>query len=275
MSDREFRLFSHLIYSQCGVNLLPVKKTMLRSRLMKRLRSLGMNSFGDYFDYVTSAGGRAHELVQMIDVVTTNKTEFFRESNHFDILKQRVLPERIQSSQGKIKVWSAGCSSGEEPYSLGMVLADFCGGCKIDAFAILASDISSRVLKIAREGIYPESIGKSIAPAMKQKYMMRGKGARSGFMRVVPELRRNIEFRRLNLVQEEHFGLKRKFDIIFCRNVIIYFDRPTQIKLFEKFYEQLVPGGYLFIGHSETLNGISNRFRSQGGSVYRKPDKNL
>jgi len=274
MSDAMFRQFRDFIYDKCGVNLVPAKKTMLIARLSKRLRTLGMPSFQEYFDFVGSSNGRSDELVSMIDAVTTNKTDFFREPHHFDFLTAAALPELVRSgrglSSGRINIWSAGCSSGEEPYTLAMVLSEFCQARGNGAFSILATDISTRVLAVAQRGIYHEKMVEPVPQQLKRKYLMRGKGTREGSCRVVPELRKCIRFRRLNLIEGHNFGLSMGMDIIFCRNVIIYFDRKTQIKLFEKFYNQLKPGGYLFIGHSETLHGINDQFVPVGSAVYQK-----
>jgi len=274
MSDAMFRQFSDFIYDKCGVNLVPAKKTMLTARLSKRLRRLRMSSFHEYFDFVRSSKGRSDELLRMIDEVTTNKTDFFRESHHFDFMMATALPKLVRSahelSSRRINIWSAGCSSGEEPYTITMIMSEFCRTRGRGEFSILATDISTRVLATAKQGIYPERLVEPVPPALKHKYLMRGKGAQEGFCRVVPELRKCVRFRRLNLIEGHNFGLRIGMDIIFCRNVIIYFDRKTQIKLFEKFYNQLKPGGYMFIGHSETLHAINDQFVPVVGGVYQK-----
>lgn len=275
LSDRDFRRFRNLIHDECGINLIPAKKTMLAARLRKRLRFLGMTSFGQYFDYVSNGKGRTGELVHMLDAVSTNKTDFFREAKHFDFLMQKILPGMVRDGcwrpDRKLNVWSAGCSSGEEPYTIAMVLSEFSSGNRTGDFSVLATDISTHVLEKARKGIYPESAVEPVALPLRHRYLMRGKGSQEGLFRVVPELRSRIQFRRLNLNSGRDFGIRIRVDIIFCRNVIIYFDRETQKKLFDKFYAQLVPGGYLFISHSETLNGISNRFKALAVGTYRKP----
>jgi len=275
MSKGEFRRFSDFIYDQCGVKLPPGKRTMLTVRLNKRLRALNLTSFRKYFEYVSGPNGRAGELVRMIDVVTTNKTDFFREPKHFEYLKRHALPDLLGPGMGggrkRLNIWSAGCSSGEEPYTLAMVLSEVFERVKEGDYGILATDISTRVLAIAKQGIYPERVIEPIPSMLKRKYLMRGKGTQEGLFRMVPELRNRVSYQRLNLNKGRKFELKTLMDIIFCRNVIIYFDRETQIRLFEKFYEQLVPGGYLFIGHSETLHGINDRFVPVTVAVYRKP----
>lgn len=275
MSNREFKRFSEFIYAQCGIKMPPAKKTMLTARLLKRLRDLGLTSYGEYYDYVSSPDGRSKELVKMIDVVTTNKTEFFREAEHFDFLAKSALPALAGSRQAgnmrRLNIWSAGCSSGEEPYTLAMVLAEFFSTTRpLDKFSILATDISTQILARAKKAIYLKETVEPVPIMLRQKYLMRGKDSQKELCRVVPELRHCITFRHLNFMDKD-FGIRPRLDIIFCRNVVIYFDRQTQRKLFEKFYDQLVPGGYLFIGHSESLHGISERFQNVATTVYRKP----
>lgn len=279
MSNREFKRFSEFIYARCGIKMPPAKKTMLTARLLKRLRDLGLTSYGEYYDYVSSPDGRSKELVKMIDVVTTNKTEFFREAEHFDFLAKSALPALAASRQArsrrKLNIWSAGCSSGEESYTLAMVLTEFFnrmqnGNRLLDQFSILATDISTQMLTTAKKAIYRKETVESVPAMWRQKYLMRGKDSQKELRRVVPELRHCITFRHLNLMDKD-FGIRARMDIIFCRNVVIYFDRQTQRKLFEKFYDQLVPGGYLFIGHSESLHGINERFQNVATTVYRKP----
>ncbi len=275
MSEAIFGRFSTFIYDNCGVKMPPVKRTMLKSRLTKRLRILGIRSFADYYDYVCSPEGMNAELVHMIDEVTTNKTDFFREPAHFDFLIQTAVPTilnlRRVSEFSKLNIWSAGCSSGEEPYTLAMVLADYFENRPGD-FSILATDISTRVLAKAKKGIYTKPVIQPVSHKFRQKYLMRGKGSLEGFSRVVPELREKVSFQRLNLLEGRDFGLKQRMDMIFCRNVIIYFDHPTQKRLFEKYYKQIISGGFMFIGHSETLNNINNDFVPATSAVYRKPE---
>jgi chemotaxis protein methyltransferase CheR len=275
LSDNEFRRFSNLIYQQCGINLPKAKRTMLSVRLNKRLKALGIPTYQRYFEYVTSGQGKTSELVQMINVVSTNKTDFFREEKHFNFLSSEALPrlqgDKHATSGRPLNVWSAGCSSGEEPYTLAMVLEEYFEKQNSGTYSVLATDISTRVLSTAQKAIYPNDAVKTVPQKLKQKYLMRGKGRQAGYVRVVPELRKNVTFKRLNLTEGRNFGLKKMMDIIFCRNVIIYFDRPTQIRLFEKFYRQLAPGGYLFIGHSETLHGINEQFVPVAVAVYEKP----
>lgn len=272
LTDQEFQKFSSFIYDVCGIKLPFNKKTMLSARLNKRLRQMSIASFSDYFNYVMTPDGQRYELVNMIDAVSTNKTEFFREAKHFDFLTSYVLPEYVRQLRlrrgRKLFVWSAGCSSGEEPYTLAMVLEEFFSQYPGLDYSILATDISTQVLAIAKQGIYADETVASVPVIMRHKYLMRGKGNRKGVHRVVPELRRKVTFDRLNFVDRD-FGIDTKMDIIFCRNVIIYFDRKTQAALFEKFYRQLAVNGYLFTGHSESLEGIVDRMERITSAVYR------
>jgi chemotaxis protein methyltransferase CheR len=206
------------------------------------------------------------ELVQMIDVVTTNKTDFFREPEHFEYLLGKALPEILRKggSRRAISVWSAGCSSGEEPYTLAMVLKE--SGCN---FLILATDISPRVLEKARLAIYEEEQVLPVPPELKRKYLLKSKDPHKKIYRIVPELREGIRFRRLNFMDGD-FGFREPMDIIFCRNVIIYFDKPTQEKLLNKFCHYLSPNGYIFMGHSESLFGMDVPLTQVVPTVYRR-----
>jgi chemotaxis protein methyltransferase CheR len=273
MNDAHFRKLGEVIYQVCGIRLNDSKKVMLESRLAKRLKVLGMKSYKDYCDYLFSPEGRDAELVDMIDMVTTNKTDFFREAAHFDFLRRKVLPEFSRTcgtaTNRKLMVWSAGCSTGEEPYTLAMVLNDYAEVHRGFEYVILATDISTRVLDVAKTGIYREEQVTPVPQDFKKKYLLRGKERHIGKVRVVPELRDRIRFRRLNFLEGD-FGMREPLDIVFCRNVIIYFDRPTQEKLIARFSSHMIPGGYLFMGHSETLNGMRVPFVSVAPTVYRK-----
>jgi chemotaxis protein methyltransferase CheR len=274
MSERDFELFSEFIHAECGIFLPPIKRTMLTTRLVKRLRALGLSSFRSYLDYVLSDEGREQELAHMLDMVSTNKTEFFREADHFDFLARRALPEFArQAAQGgasTLRIWSAGCSTGEEPYTIAMVLAEALRMNTGLNFTVLATDISTRVLSHAKNAVYADAALGAIPLAVRRKYLMRGTGRAEGYHRVIPELRAKVAFQRLNLIDLESVELEPQH-MIFCRNVIIYFNRETQVKLFHDFYEKLTPGGLLFIGHSETLTGICSKFEPVASTIYRRP----
>lgn len=270
LSSRDFDRLSRFIYDTCGIKMPAVKKTMLEARLQKRLRHLGMRSFTHYCDYLFAPEGQEQELVQMLDMVTTNKTDFFREPDHFDFLTRSVLPEWLSRHEGgTLSIWSAGCSSGEEPYTLAMVLSEFAQKNPGFDFKILASDLSTRVLDKAKNAIYTEAQVEPVPMELKKKYLLRSKDRSSGMVRVVPELREKVRFRRLNFMDDD-FGMREPLDIIFCRNVIIYFDRPTQERLLQRFHRNMKHGSFIFMGHSETLSGLNVALTSVYPTVYRK-----
>ncbi len=262
MSRDDFCRLKDLIYEKCGIKITDAKKIMLQARLHKRLKRLQMASFAEYCDYLFSSRGE-EELPDMINQVTTNKTDFFREPAHFRYLTDTLLPELTKMGH-PITVWSAGCSSGEEPYTLAMVLAE--AGCN---FTITATDISTKVLDKARVAIYEEERVAPVAQALKRKYLMASKGRTKRLYRVVPELRQRVRFRRLNFMNND-FGFRDEVDIIFCRNVIIYFDRETQERLLNKFCACLAPHGHIFMGHSETLLGMEVPLEQVAPTIYRK-----
>ena len=263
MSWPDFVRLKEFIYSECGIKITDAKKTMLEARLHKRLRKLGIASFSLYCDYLFSNEGRRQELAEMIDQVTTNKTDFFREPSHFAYLKEKALPDLLRSRRSVV-VWSAGCSTGEEPYTLAMVLNE--SGCR---FAILATDISTRVLEKAGSAVYDAESVADIPPALQKKYLLVSRDRERGLFRVVPELREKVTFRRLNLIDDD-YGLGAPVDVIFCRNVLIYFDKQTQARLLQKLCRCLSPRGYVFLGHSETLFGVDVPLVRMAPTVYRK-----
>lgn len=273
MSDRDFHRLGEFIYGSCGIKMPDSKKVMLEARLRKRLRDLEIGSFAEYCDFIFSPGGSQNEIVHMIDLVTTNKTDFFREPRHFEYLVATALPELIESrgadTRRRLMVWSAGCSTGEEPYTLAMVLSDYAETCPGFQFLILATDISTRVLEKAKRAIYEEEKIEPVPWEMKRKYLLRGRDSKKGLVRIVPGLRETVKFRRLNFMQGD-FGMREPLDIIFCRNVIIYFDRPTQERLLNRFCRHLNDGGYVFMGHSETLHGLDVPLVQVSPTVYRK-----
>jgi chemotaxis protein methyltransferase CheR len=209
----------------------------------------------------------------MIDAVTTNKTNFFREPRHFDYLTEKVLPDLMNMhgscSSRKLAVWSAGCATGEEPYTIAMVLSEFSETRRFLDFKILATDISTKALEKAVRAIYSQDGAETVPIALKRKYLMRSRDRRRGLVRIIPELRSKVRFRRLNFMEPD-LGIQEPMDIIFCRNVIIYFDKPTQERLIRRLFEHLIPGGYLFMGHTETLSGLRVPSVSVGPMVYRK-----
>jgi chemotaxis protein methyltransferase CheR len=229
-----------------------------------------LNSYGQYCDYLFG-GDSGQEMVHLIDAVTTNKTEFFRERTHFDFLISKALPELIPHLESReFLVWSAGCSTGEEAYTLAMLLSEYKGTQSAFRFRVLATDISTAVLEKAIRGVYSSDAIDAVAPDLRRKYFMRSRDPDSRLVRVVPELRDAVEFRRLNLM--ESFVDCPAADCIFCRNVVIYFDRATQEKLFRKLTEKLVAGGYIFLGHSESLHQMDLPLVPVAPALYRKAD---
>lgn len=272
MTAQEFTRLSEFIHTQCGIKMPPGKKIMLEARLQKRLKSVGAATFGDYCEYLFNSPHGKDELVQMINAVTTNKTDFFREPAHFQILTDIVLPSFVDpaSYSGQcFTVWSAGCSSGEEPYTLAMVLSEFAALHPGFRFSVIATDISTKVLEKAQLGIYDEERVAMLPLTIKQRYLMKSKDRSKGQVRIAPELRSLIRFERVNLMDEQ-YRRPELLDVIFCRNVIIYFERMNQERLLGRLCSSLKPGGYLFLGHSETVHGFDLPLQRVTSTVYRK-----
>jgi chemotaxis protein methyltransferase CheR len=273
ISNADFGRLRTLIYAQAGINLNTDKKTMLELRIKRRLKSLNLTSFSAYCEYLFGRQGQKEEMVHFLNVVTTNKTDFFREPEHFEYLAQKALPEIVarKGCERTMLVWSAGCSTGEEPYTLAMVLSEFAQAHAGFRFHVLATDISTTVLEKAQMGVFNSEVVAPVAPDLRRKYFMRSRDRESNLLRVVPELRQLIEFRRLNFKDAE-YGMTEKADVIFCRNVIIYFDRATQEQILQKLTHYLLPGGYAFVGHSETLHGMDLPLTPIAPALYRRTD---
>lgn len=273
LSAGNYRKLAQQITSQTGIQLPDSKLLMLSGRLQRRVRALGLNSVDEYCEMVLGASGAEgeQERIHLIDAVTTNKTEFFREPGHFELLRETILPEWCeQAGPGdRMTVWSAACSTGQEPYTLAMVLAEFAAGQPGFRYQILATDISTRVLQKAREGIYERQQAQEVPRPLRAKYLRQGQGEAEAFVRIAPELRGRVAFHRLNLMDSD-YPLAGRFDVIFCRNVFIYFDRPTQAAVTGRLCRYLRPGGYLFLGHSECLSSNDLPLVSVGGSCYRR-----
>lgn len=265
LKDKDFEKISRLVYEQCGIHLHEGKRELVKARLGKRLRDGNFKSFSDYYQYVTTREG-TDELIVMIDSISTNLTYFFREENHFTLLKQ-VLP-RLAEGKSRLRIWSAGCSTGEEPYSLAMIAKEMLGTTNAVTVSILATDISTRVLKQAASGVYADEKVNRIPQDMLRRYFQYGTGQSAGYFKVKKEIRDMIEFNRFNLMHP--IPGDSRFQVIFCRNVMIYFDKITQNGLVNRYYDALDKGGYLFIGHSESLTGLNHAFQYIEPSVYRK-----
>jgi chemotaxis protein methyltransferase CheR len=243
---------------------------MLEVRIKRRLKILNLHSYSEYCDYLFGHEGLKDEITHLIDVVTTNKTDFFREPKHFNYLAGHALPELTERNGARpILIWSAGCSTGEEPYTMAIVLSEYALAHPGFRFRILASDISNIVLDKAERGVYTNAVVAPVAPLLRQKYFMRSRTPGSDQVRVVPELRRSIEFRRLNFMDAD-YGVTEKLDAIFCRNVIIYFDRATQERILLKLSNCLLPGGYMFVGHAETLHDMNLPLAPVAPALYRR-----
>lgn len=272
ISGKDYARLRELIYAEAGIHLGTERKTMLEVRIKRRLKDLGLASYDQYCDYLFGHNGLKNEIVNLIDVVTTNKTDFFRESGHFDYLVEKALPELTERNTGRqFLIWSAGCSTGEEPYTMAIVLSEYALTHPGFRFRILASDISTAVLKKAELAVYSSEVISPVPAALRLKYFMRSRDRVSNQARVVPELRRLIEFRHLNFMNA-NYGISEKLDAIFCRNVIIYFDRPTQEQILKKLANCLMPGGYMFVGHAETLHDMSLPLVPVAPALYRRVD---
>lgn len=273
MSDETFEQFSEYIQNELGIKMTRNKQVMLQARLMKRLRALNLHSYEDYYDYLFSEDGHNTELPFFVHQVTTNKTDFFREPAHFKYMYEHALPTLISENnftlQRPMRVWSSACSTGEEPYTLAMVLADYASQTLPLNFEILATDISPTVLQNAAQAVYDSSKVDPVPHTIKRKYLLRSKDKNKKQVRVVPELRSKVKFQWVNL-KADSFNIEKMMDIIFCRNVIIYFNRPTQEMVIGNLCKQLKIGGYLFMGHSETLSGFSLPLEQVATTIYRK-----
>jgi chemotaxis protein methyltransferase CheR len=270
LEDSDFKRLSNFIMTNFGIRLPINKKTLLECRLQKRIKTLQMSSFKEYTDYVLSSHGLNTEVAQMIDAVSTNKTDFFREPIHFDFLMDRGLNDYLEiSGKRKLSVWSAGCSSGEEPYTIAMVLKEYSATSGFIDFSITATDIADSVLQQAILGIYKEEKTQIIPKDYQKKYLLKGMNQYKNRMRINSELRDKIDFRKYNLLSSDYSSLG-KFDIIFCRNVLIYFERDVQYRILDQFCRILNKGGYLFLGHSESINGFSLPLNHIKTTIYSK-----
>lgn len=273
ISEKDFSRFSQLIYDVCGIKMPPHKQSMLEARLRKRLRFLGLSSYEDYRKYLFSQDGMVEELTSMIDVVTTNKTDFFREPRHFDFLIETALPTLVPLTGAgldrPLRLWSAGCSTGEEPYTIAMFLEEFLWENKRLAYQIMGTDISTQVLEKAVRGIYHRDKVEPVPERFRKKYLLKSRDKNTPQVRIIPAVRAKIKFQRLNFMDEK-FNVSERQDVIFCRNVIIYFDRQTQERFLTRLCSCLLPGGYLFMGHSETLSGMPLPLKQLAPAVYIK-----
>ena len=275
LEERHFAAITSLVERSVGIKLPLSKRTMVEGRLRKRVRVLGLRDLADYGCLLFERGGLDKEYVHLIDCVSTNKTDFFREPSHFDFLSRTAVPalRKLRGArQARLKVWSAASSIGAEPFTIAMVLQELADDARDGgrlSFSILGTDISTQVLAAARAAIYPASFVAPIPAPLQQRYLMRARDPAQDTVRIVPELRRRVRFEHLNLI-EDSFPFDRDIDVIFCRNVLIYFDRPTQAAVLSRLAAHLRPGGYLLLGHSESMAGAGiPGLRSIAPTIYR------
>ena len=271
MTNNDFSRLSSYIYSELGIKMPVEKKIMLQSRLLKRLSELEIASFSEYIDFVFSREGEKSEIYKMIDIVTTNKTDFFREPAHFSFLTDTFLKNlNLQGSKkNTLKIWSAGCSSGEEAYTIAITLSEFMKSVPSLDYSILASDISIRILQKASAAIYHSDRIKDIPIDLKKKYFLKSKDPLDKTVLVTKELRSKVKFQRLNFM-DSAYAVDKDFDIIFCRNVLIYFDHETQQNVINKLTEKLKPGGIFFLGHSESITNMNVPLKQIKPTIFQK-----
>ena len=268
LSDAEFFRFCQLIHRHAGIHLTPQKKELVRTRLVKILRDRSLKSFQEYYERVL-ADKSGTELASLLDAISTNLTAFGREPSHFQYLTQEILPGWRKGRTPLHKsLWSAGCSTGEEPYTLAMTMLHAFPREDLSEVKVYASDLNTQVLSQAEQGIYAHCRIDPLSMEWRRRFFQKGVRGREGYVRVKPEVRRLVQFFRFNLM--EPFPFREEMDIIFCRNVMIYFERKTQMELVEKFFRALKPGGYLFIGHSESLCNHQHLFKYVKPAIYRK-----
>lgn len=267
-TDRDFRFLAKLVQERTGIQMRDEKREMLYGRLVKRLRALGIPDFSGYCNFVQSDAGE-QEMAELVNAVTTNLTRFFREQHHFDHLRDHALPDVMArhdlEHSNRLRVWSAGCSSGQEPYCIAMVMAAHIANLSRWNARILATDLDTSMVARGQRGLYPLHQLNEIPDPYRRRFV---RPTGDGHIAMSEALQQLIAFKSLNLLH--HWPMKGPFDIIFCRNVVIYFDKPTQRELFDRFADILAPGGWLYIGHSESLFKVSDRFRLEGKTVYRR-----
>jgi chemotaxis protein methyltransferase CheR len=269
LTDRDLRTLSRLIYERAGITIHDGKRALVTARLQKRVRNGGFRTFAEYVRFLES-DATGDEVVALLDAIATNHTSFYREEQHFNSLANDIVPALAASGRTSIDLWSAACSSGEEPYTIAMTLADSMRPEHLSRVRILASDLSTKVLKTARAGVYPLDRVSSLPQDVLRRHFEKGLGTQAGLARVQPRLQSLVEFARLNLLEITDLG--RRFEVIFCRNVMIYFDKAVQQRVVSMLERHLAPGGWLFVSHSESLNGIQHALHWVGPAIYRRRD---
>ena len=269
LSKRNFEALSRYIYDYSGIKMPITKITMLEGRLRRRLRATGIGTLDAYCEYLFKQNGLATESTYLIDAVTTNKTDFFREPKHFEYVERVVLPEMLAAGHKKLRVWSSACSTGAEPYTMAMVLQEFASTNREVDYRILATDLSTDVLQAAQRGVYPRDMVAPVPKSIQQKYVMVARERGRTDVRISARLRSKVGFARLNLM-DDSYPVGDPMHMIFCRNVLIYFDKVTQAKVLTRLCDCLMPGGYLFVGHSESVTGIPLPVKQVANTVFRK-----
>ncbi len=270
LTEKHFNEISGLVRRVCGINLHDGKKELIKARLSKRLRTLKMDSFDKYIEYVKNDTGGG-ERTSMLDALSTNMTQFFREPDHFEYLGAQVLPRiaaKAPENGRRLRIWSAGCSSGEEAYSLAITVSENIPNPQLWDAKVLATDLSTCMLTRANRGVYNAKRLEAVPPQLRSKYFSCVQPSPERLYYVKKPIREMVHFARLNLMAP--WPMRGPFDVIFCRNVMIYFDKATQGRLIERYWDMLAPGGTLFVGHSESLTGVSNKFRYVQPTVYEK-----
>ena len=269
LSARNFTRLAEYIYAYSGIKMPSSKKSMLEGRLRRCVRGARLQSLNEYCTYLFDQGGLEAESVKIFDAVTTNKTDFFREPAHFDFLVSTVLPALVAAGRTKIKLWSSASSTGAEAYTLAMVLEEFSRTHKKIDYSMLCTDLSTKVLKQAHEAIFSREVIEPVPTALRQRYLMRAIDKQRDEVRVIPDIRAKHSFARVNLM-DETYSVARDMDIIFCRNVLIYFDKKTQEEVLRRLCGHLRVGGYLFLGHSESLSGIDLPVKAVANTVFQR-----
>lgn len=269
ISAKNFDRLSRYIYEYSGIKMPPSKKTMLEGRLRRRLRATDIETFDDYCDYLFKQNGLEREAIHLMDAVTTNKTDFFREPKHFEHMMDKALPTLVSEGIRRLRIWSSAASIGAEAYTIAMVMEEFLKSNSGLEYNILATDLSTEVLKIARRGVYPRSMISPVEPALRKRYVMEARDAERDEVRIHPKLRSKVGFARLNLMDEK-YEIGDKTHIVFCRNVLIYFDKPTQQKVLRRLCDNLIHGGFLYVGHSETITGLDLPVKQVANTVFRR-----
>lgn len=269
LSDANFKRLSAFIHEYSGIKMPPAKKTMLEGRLRRRVRDRRMRSLDEYCAWLFAGDDVEAEIVHLFDAVTTNKTDFFREPAHFEFMQKTALPAFAKERRRTIRAWSAACSVGAEPYTLAMVLDAFCAEQRGMDYSIFATDLCTEVLGEALTGIYPSSMIQPVPVEMRRRYVRVARDPGRDEVRMAPELRSKLSFQRLNLM-DARYPAPRELDLVFCRNILIYFDKPTQAVVLKRLCDHLRPGGYLFLGHSETIVGVDLPVRTVAGTVFQR-----